>query len=43
MSRADRSQYAQAVTDLSEDELQDVLRVAVPPVCLLGGWAVTST
>ena len=40
MSRADRSQYAGAVTSLSEDELQDVLRVAEPPVCLLGGWAV---
>ena len=40
MSRADRSQYAGAVTDLSEGELQDVLRVAEPPVCLLGGWAV---
>jgi hypothetical protein len=40
MSRADRSQYAEAVTGLSEGELQDVLRVAEPPVCLLGGWAV---
>lgn len=40
MSRADRSQYAGAVTGLSEGELQDVLRVAEVPVCLLGGWAV---
>lgn len=40
MSSADRSQYAEAVTSLSEGELQDVLRVAEPPVCLLGGWAV---
>jgi len=40
MSRADRSQYAEAVTGHSEGELQDVLSVAEPPVCLLGGWAV---
>ncbi|PSP46425.1 hypothetical protein BRC75_11145 [Halobacteriales archaeon QH_7_69_31] len=40
MSRADRGQYAEAVTCLSEGELQDVLRVAEPPICLLGGWAV---
>jgi len=40
MSRADRSQYAEAVTTLSEGELQDVLSAAEPPVCLLGGWAV---
>ena len=40
MSRADRSQYAEAVTEFSEGELQDVLRVAEPPICLLGGWAV---
>lgn len=40
MSRADRSQYAESVTTLSEGELREVLRVAVPPVCLLGGWAV---
>lgn len=40
MSRADRGQYAEAVTGLSEGELQDVLGVADPPVCLLGGWAV---
>jgi hypothetical protein len=40
MSRADRSQYAEVVTGLSEAELQAVLRVAEPPVCLLGGWAV---
>lgn len=40
MSRADRNQYADAVTQYSERELQDVLTVAEPPVCLLGGWAV---
>lgn len=40
MSRADRSHYAEAVTRYSERELQAVLRVAEPPVCLLGGWAV---
>jgi hypothetical protein len=40
MSRADRGQYAETVTRLSEGELQDVLSVAKPPVCLLGGWAV---
>lgn len=40
MSKADRGQYAETVTQLSEGELQDVLSVAEPPVCLLGGWAV---
>ena len=40
MSRADRSQYAEAVTNFSESELQDVLSAAQPPICLLGGWAV---
>jgi len=40
MSNADRSQYAEAVTRLSEGELRDVLTAAEPPVCLLGGWAV---
>lgn len=40
MSDADRSQYVEAVTILSEEELQDVISVAEPPVCLLGGWAV---
>lgn len=40
MSRADRGQYAETVTSLSEGELRDVLSVAEPPVCLLGGWAV---
>jgi hypothetical protein len=40
MSRADRSQYAETVTALSEGELQTVLSAAEPPVCLLGGWAV---
>lgn len=40
MSRADRGRYAEAVTSLSRGELRDVLTVAEPPVCLLGGWAV---
>jgi len=40
MSNADRSQYAEAVTTLSEKELQDVISVTEPPACLLGGWAV---
>jgi len=40
MSDADRSQYATAVTTLSEDELQDLVSVAQQPACLLGGWAV---
>lgn len=40
MSNTDRSQYAEAVTRLSEGELQEVLSVAEPPICLLGGWAV---
>lgn len=40
MSDADRSQYAEEVTTLSESELQYLLEVAAPPVCLLGGWAV---
>lgn len=40
MSNADRSQYAEAVTRLSEGELSDVLTTAEPPICLLGGWAV---
>ncbi len=39
MSSADRSQYAEAVTRLSEGELRDVLSASEPPVCLLGGWA----
>lgn len=40
MSDAARSQYADEVTTLSEKELQRLLEVASPPVCLLGGWAV---
>ena len=40
MSDADRSQYAEEVTQFSEQELQHLLDVAAPPVCLLGGWAV---
>jgi len=40
MSNADRSQYAEAVTTLSEQELQEIISVAEPPACLLGGWDV---
>ncbi|WP_254544651.1 nucleotidyl transferase AbiEii/AbiGii toxin family protein [Halomarina pelagica] len=40
MSSGDRSQYVDAVTKLSERELQDIAAPANPPVCLLGGWAV---
>jgi hypothetical protein len=40
MSDADRSQYAEEVTQFSEQELQRLLDVAARPVCLLGGWAV---
>jgi hypothetical protein len=40
MSNAERSHYAERVTTLSEEELQDVVTVAEPPACLLGGWAV---
>jgi len=40
MSSGDRSQYVDAVTTLSERELQDIITAASPPVCLLGGWAV---
>ena len=40
MSSGDRSQYVDAVTKLSERELQDIITAASPPVCLLGGWAV---
>lgn len=40
MSDADRSQYADEVTQFSQSELQELLEVASPPVCLLGGWAV---
>jgi hypothetical protein len=40
MSDADRSQYSDEVTEFSESELQQLLEVTSPPVCLLGGWAV---
>lgn len=40
MSKADQAQYARTVTRLSERELQSVFDFAVPPLCLLGGWAV---
>ena len=35
-----RQYYVPQITDISEQELQSILRVANPPVCLLGGWAV---
>jgi len=35
-----RQYYVPQVTELSEEELQAVFRIAEPPVCLLGGWAV---
>jgi hypothetical protein len=40
MSNADRNQYSDEVTAFSESELQQLLEVTSPPVCLLGGWAV---
>jgi len=40
MSNTDQSQYAEAVTTLSESELQDAITVAEPPACLLDGRAV---
>lgn len=40
MSDADRSQYSDEVTEFSERELQQLMEIASPPVCLLGGWAV---
>jgi hypothetical protein len=40
MSNTDRSQYSDEVTEFSESELQALLEVTSPPVCLLGGWAV---
>jgi hypothetical protein len=40
MSDADRGQYAETVTALSREQVQTVLSVVEPPVCLLGGWAV---
>ena len=35
-----REYYVDQVTQLSEQELQAVFQAVVPPVCLLGGWAV---
>jgi hypothetical protein len=40
MSDADRSRYAEEVTRFSEQELQRILDIVSPPICLLGGWAV---
>lgn len=40
MSDANRNQYSDAITEFSERELQQLLEIAAPPVCLLGGWAV---
>lgn len=35
-----RQYYVPQITELSEQELQTVFATAVPPICLLGGWAV---
>lgn len=32
--------YSDVITTLSEQHLQQILEVAEPPVCLIGGWAV---
>ena len=40
MSETDRAHYTPEITNFSEGELQRLLEVASPPVCLLGGWAV---
>lgn len=40
MSRAEQAQYANEVTELSQRQLRSVFDVVVPPICLLGGWAV---
>lgn len=40
MSETDRAHYTPEITEFSERELQRLLEVAFPPVCLLGGWAV---
>lgn len=40
MSGTDRSHYTDDVTAFSENELERLLGLVAPPVCLLGGWAV---
>lgn len=35
-----RQYYVPQITELSEQELQEVFEKVEPPVCLLGGWAV---
>lgn len=40
MSDAAQSRYDPEVTSFSENELQRLLEVSNPPICLLGGWAV---
>lgn len=40
MSDTDRSRYTDDITAFSENELGRLLGLVVPPVCLLGGWAV---
>jgi hypothetical protein len=40
MSDTDSSHYTDGITTFSENELERLLGLAAPPVCLLGGWAV---
>ena len=40
MSDTDRIHYTDDITAFSENELERLLGLVVPPVCLLGGWAV---
>lgn len=40
MSDTDRIHYTDDITAFSENELERLLGLVAPPVCLLGGWAV---
>lgn len=40
MSDTDSIHYTDEITTFSENELERLLGLAAPPVCLLGGWAV---
>lgn len=40
MSDTDRIHYTDDITGFSESELERLLGLVAPPVCLLGGWAV---
>lgn len=40
MTNTDRSHYIDEITAFSENELERLLGVVAPPVCMLGGWAV---